>query len=238
MKSTYSIALGPIPKVTLTVTSAEFDEGMDYRGWVAAGRQLGQLAGASLFWIGDWIEFAAGKMGERTSQRDVPTDGGDPSWSKYADALEVTGLEYDTLRAIAWVARHVAVPQRRPELTFQHHREVAGLPVKEQKKWLARAVNGGPVNNDSRDLTITATGKRWTVSELRQAIRQANGVQASPAEPDPGLMKWARPAEDLTRYLKAEDAQEPIEQWTTEKKTAVRTALKETKEIIDRIWAG
>jgi len=83
--------------------------------FAAAGR-------ACQFVIGDLINYAAGKWGE-----------------KYARWMEVTGLEYNTLARCAAVCRSIPLERRRPSLSFTHHKEVAPLAPDAQERWLNEA---------------------------------------------------------------------------------------------------
>jgi hypothetical protein len=58
---------------------------------------------------------------------------------RYRDVVKVVGLDLQKICKYVWVARHVEPPQRRQELSFQHHVEVASLPPDEQDAWLDRA---------------------------------------------------------------------------------------------------
>jgi hypothetical protein len=60
--------------------------GLAFEDWVRAGRQICKLSSASAWWLGDWLLY-----GERTY-------GG-----RYRAALELTSLEYKTLRNYASV---------------------------------------------------------------------------------------------------------------------------------------
>ena len=56
---------------------------------------------------------------------------------RYREAVRMSGFDYQTLRNYAWVARRFGIERRRGGLTFQHHAEVASLPVVEQERWLS-----------------------------------------------------------------------------------------------------
>lgn len=59
-------------------------------------------------------------------------------------AIAVTGLDYQTLRNYAVVARRFDLSRRRDSLSCQHHAEVCALSDSEQDRWLdlASAVAG------------------------------------------------------------------------------------------------
>jgi len=142
----------PRAAVVSTRTSMRCHELMPFEAWTALGAKLGMYANASVWWLGDWLAFGQGKYGRR-----------------YKDALAVTGLDYQTLRNYAVVARRFEPSRRRGDLTFQHHAEVCALADDEQGRWL--------------DL---AAEQRWSRNELRRRIREA--ARRLPAPPDVRLV--------------------------------------------------
>jgi len=56
----------------------------------------------------------------------------------YAQAIEETGLDYDTLKAEKWVSSNFEMVRRRTNLTWSHHREVASLEPKQADRLLAQ----------------------------------------------------------------------------------------------------
>jgi hypothetical protein len=95
---------------------------MSYVDWASAGRQLAWLSHGVAWALGDWLLYGQAHFGNR-----------------YREAIAATGLDHQTLRNYAWVARSVAPPRRRDSLSFQHHAEVAALSEAEQELWLGRA---------------------------------------------------------------------------------------------------
>jgi hypothetical protein len=61
-------------------------------------------------WLGDWLIFGRYKYGTR-----------------YRQAIGATGLDYQTLRNYAVVARRFEPSRRRSTLRAQHHAEVSAL---------------------------------------------------------------------------------------------------------------
>jgi len=104
--------------------------------WYEVGRVL-QRIGSGIQWLwGDWIE-----KGEKV-------------WGKtYAEAVEISGLDSQTLQDYAWVARHVHQSLRKRELSFNHHKVIAHLSEADQVYWLNEALE-----------------KKWTVAEMRAEI--------------------------------------------------------------------
>lgn len=75
-----------------------------------------------MWWVGDWLNYGERKWGEM-----------------YTQAIEVTGLSYQTLRDSKWVAAKVRLSLRRDNLSFSRHKEVAGMPPNDQEAWLYEA---------------------------------------------------------------------------------------------------
>ena len=131
-----------------TRTSAHFDPLLSFEAWGDLGARIGRYSSATTWWLGDWLVFGRFKYGRR-----------------YKEAVHVTGLDYQTLRNYAVVARRFAPARRRDELTFQHHAEVCALPDDAQDAWLDRAAAGG-----------------WTRNALRRQLRAAHEGAESAAE--------------------------------------------------------
>jgi hypothetical protein len=77
---------------------------------MALGAKIGTYSNATAWWLGDWLLYGKMKYGRR-----------------YKAAIEVTGLDYQTLRNYAVVARRFDPARRRSELSFQHHAEVCAM---------------------------------------------------------------------------------------------------------------
>jgi hypothetical protein len=133
-KCGHATALGFRPRARLT-----YDE------WLCAGRQITKISSASAWWLGDWLLY-----GERTYGK------------RYRTALELTSLDYKTLRNHAWVARRFEMSRRRDNLSFHHHAEVAALPEADQDLWLTRAET-----------------LRWSCRELRRQLAQRRRSERS-----------------------------------------------------------
>jgi len=125
--------------VRSTRTAVNFDPLLPYDAWKGLGAKLGVYSNATAWWLGDWLVFGRMKYGRR-----------------YKDAVEATGLDYQTLRNYAVVARRFEPSRRRDALTFQHHAEVCALDDEAQDHWLDRAEAG-----------------RWSRNELRRRVRAA-----------------------------------------------------------------
>jgi hypothetical protein len=127
--------------VRSTRVGARFDPLLPFEAWKALGGRLGLYSNATAWWLGDWLAFGRMKYGRR-----------------YKEAIAATGLDYQTLRNYAMVARRFEVSRRRDNLTFQHHAAVCALPDAEQDRWLDAAGAGG-----------------WSRNELRRRMRGPAG---------------------------------------------------------------
>lgn len=127
-------------------TGLEFKHDLPYEAWRTIGAKLAERVDSSCWWLGDWLVF-----GERRYHR-------------YQDALEMTGLEYGTLRNYATVARRFPLSRRRDSLTFQHHATVCSLRDDVQDRWLALAAENA-----------------WSVRELRKRMHELPSGSSDPA---------------------------------------------------------
>ncbi|MFJ8211241.1 LmbU family transcriptional regulator [Streptomyces sp. NPDC096033] len=138
-----------------------FSPAMPQRAWEEIGSQLRDLASSSAWWLGDWLLF------------------GENAYSgRYREAVGRTGLDYQTLRNYAWVARRFEQHRRRDALSFAHHAEVARLARPEQDYWLRRAEE-----------------QRWSRNELRRQLRAGLAEQHGPAAEAAAPEEPAAPAE-------------------------------------------
>jgi len=78
------------PKFAITPTGIQFNEELSFEEWDDLGQKLAPIAKSIGFIIGDWINYGEKRWGDR-----------------YEEALERTGMAYQTLRNYAYVARKV-----------------------------------------------------------------------------------------------------------------------------------
>lgn len=124
-------------QVLTTKVGLHIPVGLAFEEWERAGRQLSGLLNSSSWWLGDWLVYGKDQYADR-----------------YERGIRAAGLQYQTLRNYAWVSRRFELHRRRPALSFQHHAELASLPVDEQETWLDRAER-----------------MKWNTKHLRNAIR-------------------------------------------------------------------
>lgn len=129
-------------KATTTRTSLSLPPAMPIDEWRSIGEQIHALSDASTWWLGDWLVYGQNRYPDR-----------------YKRAIEKTGLDHQTLRNYAWVARKFPPERRHGGLSMQHHLEVAALPEQEQDAWLERAERFG-----------------WSKATLRQYLRASRGA--------------------------------------------------------------
>ncbi len=111
------------PKFSITQTGIEFKKDMTFEEWDNLGQQLAPVGKSIGFIIGDWINYGEKRWGD-----------------KYEEALQRTGMAYQTLMNYAYVARKVEISCRQEKLGFEHHAVVAKLKDPEdQKRWLGVA---------------------------------------------------------------------------------------------------
>ena len=144
------------PDVDLTETSWTPRTDLTFEQWADAGRDLLRMGRAVNWWLGDWILYGERRYGEM-----------------YADAIDLTGLEYGTLANIVRVARHVESSRRREQLSWSHHVEVAALSPAEQDEWLRRA--------DQDGLTVARLRARLSSSSVPETA--AGLVEPEPPVP-------------------------------------------------------
>jgi len=120
--SPQALTIFDIPGCTFNRTSLIISGSIKYEHWERLGEILRSVEGSIQFWIGDWVRFGETRWGE-----------------KYAQAIKTTGLDYQTIADCVSVANRVDFSLRHENLSFSHHRAVAGLEPKPQMEWLDKA---------------------------------------------------------------------------------------------------
>jgi hypothetical protein len=126
----------------LTPTALIFPEmELSQEDWVDLGIILTNLERSTQWWVGDWANRA----------HDVWGMGYELIASEFS-------YEIETLYTYAWVARQIDFSIRNRELSFSHHRLVAGMESPVREEWLQVAVEN-----------------QWTLKQFKKAIAEANG---------------------------------------------------------------
>ncbi|MGW4020929.1 LmbU family transcriptional regulator [Streptomyces sp. NPDC005009] len=154
-----------------TKVGLQMPTGMAYDEWERSGRQLAGVLDSSSWWLGDWLVYG----------KDHYTD-------RYQRGIRAVGLSYQTLRNYAWVSRRFDLTRRRPALSFQHHAELASMPVEEQDFWLDRAER-----------------QQWSTKQLRTALRAARKDERQPRTPTESSRRLEVPGSRLQWWHKAAD---------------------------------
>ncbi|MFD8546313.1 LmbU family transcriptional regulator [Streptomyces sp. NPDC059649] len=153
-------------QVLTTKVGLQLPTGLTYENWERAGRQLSGIVNSSSWWLGDWLVY-----------------GKDHYEDRYERAAHALGLRYQTLRNYAWVSRRFSMHRRRGELSFQHHAEVASLPVEEQEHWLDKAEQN-----------------EWSTKQLRNSMRLAQGTGDEVQQQGERTQQLAVPTTRLQRW--------------------------------------
>ncbi len=142
-------------QATVRKSGMAFPANMSERSWEQIGTSLRELANSSAWWLADWLIYGEAAYG----------------WRRYREAIERTGLDYQTLRNYAWVARRFEQERRRDGLSFAHHAELARLAPAEQDYWLRKAEQ-----------------QKWSRNELRRSVRASLAERSQESqEPTPAV---------------------------------------------------
>lgn len=172
-------------RILTTPVGLRFPAEVTFNDWARMGALVVRVADSSAWCLGDWLVFGRGHYAKR-----------------YRTAVAAAGLDYQTLRNYAWIAGRFEWSRRRPELSFQHHAEVASLTEDEQDRWLAQAVR-----------------RKWSRNELRRAVREARqeGGPADTERPTEALPRIRVSAESAERWRRAaERSSVDFEHWMVE----------------------
>lgn len=129
----------PCAQILVTRVGLQIPDNITYEDWENAGSKLARVFDTSAWCLGDWIVHGQDRFRQR-----------------YLFAIKQAGLDYQTLRNYAWVARKFPPTRRRNKLSFQHHAEVASLDPADQDHWLRQA-----------------EANEWSRNALRMKVRAA-----------------------------------------------------------------
>lgn len=126
--------------IHLSPCGMTFSPGMTFTEWADKGKEIGTVVNIFVnhipWWLGDWIIAGEGYFPDKFSQ-----------------ALDETMYSLGRLRNCVYVCKKVAQNDRRSDLSFEHHYQVAKLPADQQVYWL-------------REASIN----KWNIRQLRAAI--------------------------------------------------------------------
>lgn len=132
---------------TFNPVSMVIPTGLSETEWMDVGRKLSTVQGASLWWVGDWVDAGFAAYGKRVA---------------YDLAQSATGMGRGSLYSYHLVSKHFIPARRISELTFKHHAVVATprLTIGQQDDLLRDAVTLGLSVKQLRDEVIKIVGKK------------------------------------------------------------------------------
>ena len=132
---------------TFNPISMAIPTGLSETEWMDVGRKLSTVQGASLWWVGDWVDAGFAAYGKRVA---------------YDLAQSATGMGRGSLYSYHVVSKHFIPARRVSELTFKHHAVVATprLTIGQQDDLLRDAVALGLSPKQLRDEVIKIIGKK------------------------------------------------------------------------------
>jgi hypothetical protein len=171
-------------------------EGLAFEQWADIGKTLCRSDQVMKWWLGDWAAFGSRKYGQ------------------LKEFAEINGLNYGTLRNLAWVSEKVELSRRRDNVEWSKHAEVAALEPREQQKWLAKA--------EKEELPVV---------EIRRQIRQSQGESNALASDGPVLKFASKACDDLVNWIRSQ----PEDFWNEERRTAWRERLRPIVEFWEKL---
>jgi hypothetical protein len=169
--------------ILTTRVGLRFPENLTYDSWEHAGHQISRVVNSSTWCLGDWLVYGQERYADR-----------------YRQAVAAAGLDYQTLRNYAWVARRFELSRRHLGLSLQHHAEVASLPDDEQDRWLEQAATLG-----------------WSRNQLRRAVRDHRHGETSIEQRKAVLPRVKVPRQTVERWQRAaEQAHVDLHRWVVE----------------------
>jgi hypothetical protein len=97
----------------LSPTAFDLPKNLQEEDWRGIGSALGRMRGSMQWWLGDWWRYEGHGYGDRKAM---------------VEAEDWDGPAFQTCRDAAWVCdAFKETSRRRDVLSFNHHKEVAGL---------------------------------------------------------------------------------------------------------------
>ena len=140
----------------LTVCGLQLSEKSTVQQWEQCGHALRQVDEARQWAIGDWLCDGKRHYGD----------------SLYERAAAVTGLEEKTLRNLKSLADKFELSRRRDKLGWNKHEAVAGIKLTGSNTDGTLGITEEPDAAAIQGLLSKAEKHKWTVKELRGAVRE------------------------------------------------------------------
>lgn len=190
----------PDSKYLVNPTGIQFIGKLSLEEWLDLGMKITPIAKSIGFMVGDWMIYGSKAHGE-----------------KYKEAIEATGIPYQTLANYSRVARKVAPSTRQSSLCYEIHAAVAKLKPHDQKHWLGMA--------DKHKLSVRRLKKSIQLGRL--ATEEDLLTDAS----DRGQLSHFLPISQFLRWWTSETNKSPVTQWDKEWRETVKTDLFRIVEI-------
>lgn len=201
--------------VRVTEIGLHFDEEVTFEQWRDIGLKVGRVARTSLFLVGDWLIYGQDRWNGGKRFEKMPEDEAE----RYLEAMKATGLELKTLMDAAYVSRNVPIQQRRPDLTFEHHKTVAKVKSEtEREEWLRKA--------DSQGLSTRRLRKSILLGRVAKEREMRSDAQ------DRGIDNHIPWINGMVRWWKKFEDADWIESATREQVDAVLADFAEVKAIL------
>lgn len=143
-----------VGKFTLSKTCVEVSGNPTFEEWQEAMAFAGRAESGVMWWIGDLLNDGEVRYGET-----------------YAQAMEATELEYQTVADAKYVSGAIEFSVRTEKLSFTHHKLVAPLTKPQQTKWLAKAEKEG--------LSVAELRKELKAHSVGQSIKRAGEIDGA-----------------------------------------------------------
>jgi alkylhydroperoxidase/carboxymuconolactone decarboxylase family protein YurZ len=188
-------------QIRLTDTGLEFAPGVTREDWVRVGEQLSAACKRMQFAIGDWMVYGDNTF---SGQREMFGEmGRGVSSTIYDIAADITGLDRQTLRDYAYVARNVPPSLRKDALEYGHYKVLAKLPEPKRREWIALATQAA-TSDDSRAPSIGQLrhSVRACASRPRLLTREeilASATPKIPAGAEPCVNRLMRELREIER---------------------------------------
>lgn len=206
----------------LSPLELKLPESLDMSGWAEIGRKLCRADQVMQWWLGDWAAFGLRKFegvneGRQKEEGRMMKGEQRPRRGALKEFAEANGINYQTLRNLAWVSSKVEMSRRRDKVEWSKHAEVAALPERDQSKWLAKA--------ESENLPR---------SELRQQIRISQGENNALVSDGPATVSPRKFVDDLVGWIR----KHPAESLVPEQRGIWRETLRPVVEFYEALDKG
>ena len=102
-----------------------FQQELPFEEWKAIGERFGEATKRFSWALGDWLVYGGSNFKKRISHDLI------------VEAEKMTGIDRQSLLALATVCRRIPIEKRLPGLPFEHHQAIASISNEERReKWL------------------------------------------------------------------------------------------------------